>query len=73
MSDLYCNACIMGYCEFCWLVQEGMLCACRFHPRVFSVDDLIDQWHEGDDGVELHEFLGMTWDEYKNWFNGHVY
>jgi hypothetical protein len=25
-------------------------------------------WHDGlDDGVPLHEFLGMSWDEYRAW------
>lgn len=27
------------------------------------LDDLIDLWHERGAG-ELHEFLGMTWEEY---------
>lgn len=33
------------------------------------LDDLVDAWH--DSGPEekrgLHEYLGMTWEEYKNW------
>jgi hypothetical protein len=33
-----------------------------------SLDDLVDRWHEGDgEGVELHEYLGMSWDEYCKW------
>lgn len=24
----------------------------------------VSAWHDGDSGVELHEFLGFTWDEY---------
>lgn len=33
-----------------------------------DLDDLVDLWHNSpDDGVPLHEFLGMTWDEYKAW------
>jgi hypothetical protein len=32
-----------------------------------DIDDYIDIWHDGDDPRELHEFLGMTWDEYRLW------
>ena len=32
-----------------------------------DIDDYIDTWHRGDDPRELHEFLGMTWDEYRLW------
>jgi hypothetical protein len=31
-----------------------------------EVDDLVELWHEGAGGdLPLHEFLGMSWDEYK--------
>jgi hypothetical protein len=30
-----------------------------------EIDDLVERWHQGAGGrQELHEFLGMTWDEY---------
>ncbi|AMJ67175.1 hypothetical protein [Hymenobacter sp. PAMC 26628] len=29
-----------------------------------DADDYIDRWHEGDTGQTLHEFLGMTRQEY---------
>ena len=29
-----------------------------------QVDDWIDKWHDGDSKLGLHEFLGMTQDEY---------
>lgn len=32
-----------------------------------EVDDFVDRWHEGTSELELHEFLGMTWDEYSAW------
>lgn len=33
-----------------------------------DIHDRIAQWHDGDGaGQELHEYLGLTWDEYKNW------
>ena len=33
-----------------------------------DIDDFIDNWHEdGDITLELHEYLGMTWDEYESW------
>ena len=33
-----------------------------------EIDDLIDRWHESSTiGISLHEFLGMSWEEYKQW------
>ncbi|QFP97348.1 hypothetical protein SEA_SPILLED_33 [Streptomyces phage Spilled] len=29
-----------------------------------NIDDLIEEWHEGDSPLPLHEFLGMTSEEY---------
>lgn len=30
-------------------------------------DDLIDSWHESLPGIALHEFLGMSLEEYGDW------
>lgn len=37
-----------------------------------TVDDLVEEWHEAPEGSEiakrqLHEHLGMTWEEYGRW------
>lgn len=32
-----------------------------------DIDDWIERWHEGDSNLQLHQFLGMTWEEYGNW------
>ncbi len=33
-----------------------------------SMDDRIEAWHNGaGEGMELHEYLGMTWVEYAAW------
>ncbi len=34
-----------------------------------EIDDFVEAWHEGRAGEnqELHEFLGMTWEEYSIW------
>lgn len=34
-----------------------------------DVDTFIAQWHSGlaGTGLELHEYLGFTWDEYRVW------
>jgi hypothetical protein len=37
-----------------------------------EIDDFIDRWHEEAPAVTgrpvpIHEFLGMTWDEYEAW------
>lgn len=37
-----------------------------------SIDDLVSMWHELDTGVELHEFLGMNWEEYGFWIEGKI-
>jgi hypothetical protein len=32
-----------------------------------DVDDFVAEWHVGFSGEPLHEYLGMTWDEYVLW------
>ena len=34
-----------------------------------EIDDYIDEWHDSDLDInlELHEFLGMSWEEYSLW------
>ena len=32
-----------------------------------DIDDYIDRWHEGDSDKPLHEYLGLTFDEYSDW------
>lgn len=32
-----------------------------------EIDDAVDDWHDGDTGVALHDFLGMSRDEYSLW------
>lgn len=32
-----------------------------------AIDDFIDRWHEAPAGQELHDFLGMTNEEYALW------
>lgn len=33
-----------------------------------NIDDAVELWHESpEDGMELHEFLGMNWDDYATW------
>ncbi len=34
------------------------------------LDDLVDEWHDLDDMYDhpsLHDYLGMTWNEYRSW------
>ena len=31
------------------------------------LDDAVDKWHTGNSKLKLHEYLGMTWAEYKRW------
>ena len=32
-----------------------------------DIDDYIDRWHEHPGAESLHEYLGLTWDEYALW------
>jgi len=32
-----------------------------------EIEDYVDEWHEGDSDEELHEYLGMTEEEYTIW------
>ena len=32
-----------------------------------SMDDMITEWHEGDSDMELHEYLGLTLEQYNRW------
>ncbi|KAA8700310.1 MULTISPECIES: hypothetical protein [Pseudomonas syringae group] len=34
-----------------------------------EIDRFVADWHQGLEGadMELHEYLGMTWDEYRIW------
>lgn len=34
-----------------------------------EIDDYVEQWHKGVEGqgMELHQYLGMTWSEYTLW------
>lgn len=32
-----------------------------------EIDDATDRWHQNPEGKELHEYLGMTEEEYADW------
>jgi hypothetical protein len=32
-----------------------------------EIDDFVELWHQGKSGLQLHEFLGMTLEEYSAW------
>jgi hypothetical protein len=32
-----------------------------------NIDDQIDEWHDGDSPLPLHEYLGMTKEEFYYW------
>lgn len=34
-----------------------------------EIDDVVDSWHDekAGQGLELHQFLGMSWNEYSLW------
>lgn len=32
-----------------------------------AMDDRVSAWHDGDDKRSLHEFMGLTWEQYQYW------
>lgn len=32
-----------------------------------EIDDWVEKWHDSSQRKELHEYLGMSWDEYSAW------
>jgi hypothetical protein len=32
-----------------------------------DIDDWIDRWHEEGGAEQLHDYLGLSWDEYRLW------
>lgn len=32
-----------------------------------DVDDYVEKWHQGDSEEDLHDYLGLTWNEYIEW------
>ncbi len=34
-----------------------------------EIEDFVQRWHDSDSKLELHEYLGMTIDEYALWLN----
>ena len=32
-----------------------------------EIDDFVEAWHMSDSGEQLHDYLGMTWQEYSLW------
>jgi hypothetical protein len=37
-----------------------------------KIDDLLDRWRKGGTGMTLHEYLGMTWDQYRAWLTSAI-
>lgn len=34
--------------------------------RKYAFDTMVERWHEDEDtDLELHEYMGLTWEEYK--------
>jgi hypothetical protein len=39
----------------------------EFSDPSLAIDDFIDEWHDSDSILPLHEYLGLTWDQYSQW------
>ena len=38
-----------------------------------EIDDFVEAWHGTEGATGLHEFLGMTWEEYQLWVSDPAY
>lgn len=58
------------YREHEWAALAGGMCdTCEQLEGGEIMNDRIDAWHTGDSEKPLHEFLGMTWKQYKRWMS----
>jgi len=42
-------------------------CCLEGNALLDEVDDYVDLWHTIEQNIPLHEFLGLSWDEYAAW------
>lgn len=35
------------------------------------LDNKIDEWHDGNSSLPLHDYLRMSWEEYRTWTLSH--
>jgi hypothetical protein len=57
-----------GHCgEPIFLQIKHFPVVCTNCSHITGVDDRIDAWHDGDSKLPLHEFLGMSREEFNYW------
>ena len=56
-------------------MSEANFMGLALNGRVVSdeIDDFVAAWHASDDPQPLHEFLGMSWEEYQLWVSDPAY
>ena len=47
--------------------EQGMELCLSGEALPDEIDDFVDRWHESDSDLSIHEFLGMTREEYLSW------
>jgi DNA-binding transcriptional ArsR family regulator len=49
--------------------KQGTFAALYFEGRASAdeIDDFVDDWHEGGTGMSLHDFLGLSREDYAQW------
>lgn len=50
-------------------VQKYLAGEIKISDLDLVINDFIDKWHSVDDNTELHDFLGFTYEEYKQWIS----
>jgi hypothetical protein len=51
------------------LTSDSSFMSLAISGQVLSdeIEDFVEAWHESDSNEEIHEFLGMTFEEYSLW------
>lgn len=49
--------------------HDPIECGCELSMEDVPIADRIDAWHNSDSDLPLHDYLGMTWEEYQQWVN----
>lgn len=50
------------------MYKDSFIQKCLRGEALYSdIDDYVQEWHENETGIDMHEFLGMTENEYYSW------
>ena len=71
-------------CDWCgkFINNHDLYCGVAFNKMIYPLSDLteeiyeskcfncvLEEWYESDTKKELHEYLNISFEQYKEWFN----